>query len=229
MYKYYNYKAGKQNNIDYKIFFIEIIDLLEPVERIMEEILDYSWLSQYPAFKQSGLKVNMLRTIPDLISELDLFLLNSNNGEIFVSYIGKHSLMDILNHDGSIPIGEIYKPARRQNGGFDFFTQSKNDLLFFGEAKFQSTGNSHNSALKQINDFIDDNKDKTDSVEIMEMLKTPVMHRFQNDEKGFCAAFTIEQKNIQGTFDLIISNPHFKNLLSKNINEIICVGVCFNV
>ncbi|MBQ3511170.1 MAG: hypothetical protein IJA30_02600 [Bacilli bacterium] len=216
---------------DIKVYFIRInpYPMNETLKTIYDSIADLSWTKIYDtqALKKGGLsRVNKtIRNIEDKLKRCENDSLTSEVGEYVISILGKQALLDNLNYI-DIPLAELWKAKVKGNPGFDFYCESIDDKLIFGEAKYESGKNAYNEALEQINDFITEGKDYEDLVEVKMFVSQKASDNMDNENRGFAAAFSSTSIENTKLVNHIIHNKHFNELLSYD--ELLLVAVDIN-
>lgn len=147
-----------------KICHVKINNLDAIIQLIVNTIVDLNWINKLPAHEHKGIKAAAQPTI-NYIKSLCTKLKTSNSqkrvkkdfGEYAVSICALKSLTQIYNHE-ALPLLEILKEKVIGNPGFDYATIKDGALFIFGEAKYRNDGSGDKVALKQIADFISNNK-----------------------------------------------------------------------
>ena len=110
------------------------------------------------------------------------------------------------------------------NPGFDFHTETKDYYVVFGEAKYRQDNNPYNEALKQIKNFIENEKDIMELVDLKNFVSNGTKQWIDTDfgpMKAYAAAFSMKKdakllKNIE-------NNSFLKQLLKQKM--IFLIGV----
>lgn len=105
----------------------------------------------------------------------------------------------------------------------DIFTVNTNDVILFGEAKYVANVNAYNSAIKQVNRFVKEERDLTDLPDLVPFTSQDARMKASNGNRGLIAGFS------STTISDAILEQHIKNnaeykALPKD-KETICVAV----
>ena len=122
-----------------------------------------------------------------------------------------------------IPLAELIKEKIVGNPGFDFYSENKNSILLFGEAKYVSHTNAYNKAFEQIEEFVNNGKDINDIASIDKFFSEEALDNANKGEKGYIAAFSSTEIDTDKLIRNIQNNVHFQKLSSHK--ELICVAV----
>lgn len=217
------------------LFIIEIDDVSQNASELINILNDKTWLSKLDFLSRSNFEECAKTTIEKMLSIFnDTQSTNSIKdefGEYMVSMNAQRILQSELNHD-PITLSEIWGKKKSGNPGFDFHTYDKeNDLVTFGEAKYNSNGTSIKHAVDQINTFVTEtpNKDKTDSIELRALgVPESALYKVYNDrERNLAAAFSIVEKVRKFNINYFLKQDYIKQLLREK-NEIYFIGVKVN-
>lgn len=203
-------------------------DISVTLSQIIQELSDLSWLNTLEFLPvRESFKSRAQKTC----NELKIKLLSSDNqedilsdaGEYIVSCLSKNALVNILGHK-NIPLMELIGRKKTGNPGFDFYTES-NEILVAGEAKYVKESNAYNSSLKQINQFISENKHKDDIGLLFFVASEKSLENMNNDRFNVCAAFSstsIETKILE---ENIKNNDEFKKALTYSNVYLVAVDM----
>lgn len=204
------------------LYIIKIDDLSQNAEELIKTISDNSWISKLDVIPQRTYEECSKITIGKLLHIVNNQRANNTIadgfGEYMVSMNAQKTIETEFGHK-HIPLAELWGKKTDGNPGFDFHTyDEKNQLITFGEAKYNSNNTALNDAVTQINHFIKDEprKDRIDSVDL-QALKIPDIPilKIQNGERNLAAAFSIVGKidnfNIQNYFE----KDYIKTLLQE--------------
>jgi len=220
-----------ENNPETKItyFRIQVENLQLSIEDIIKKLTDISWINKFDeGFVKDALEANAKKTanhIADIMKnkrKSKKFVSTRNIGEYLVSELSRRTIVNEMNYL-DIPLGEIIKESSLRNPGFDFFSESNDNLIIFGESKYSSKQNSYGSALNQIVRFIGEGKDKSELMSIRDFVSEQAKINNRFEKKGFAAAFSYIKSDDDSIVNSIIKNKSFKKLL--NYEEIILVAV----
>ncbi len=227
MYEVAYEEVKKINNTKVNFFVIDIKDLKAALKNTYEKLSDSSWINQ---FEDEALKLayrtRLERTINVLEEEFKKdSALTKSTGEYLVSITSKEIIVDKMSYT-DIPLGEIVGSKSTGNGGFDYFSENKDEhYIIFGEAKYKTNKSAYSSALNQIIDFINENKDMSDYITIRDFIDKESGDNLVSGVKGYSAGFTFIGKN-ESLLENIFNDDKYKSLL--NYEEIILIGVTIN-
>ena len=209
---------------------IEPTDLSVTLKDIFESLIDISWLEQFkgtPLYGSFLDRVNpTLETIKRDFQNGNITAVNSDAGEKVVSELARQA---VVSHMGylDIPLSELFKEQKGQNPGFDFLSMNNNQVLLFGEAKYQSGVYAYKASINQIKDFVDEKKDSKDIANFVYFIPfndNPQPYaNFEKGEKGYMAAFSAKTKTDQELIDDIKTLDSFAFL--QQFEEVICIAV----
>jgi len=212
--------------VGYQIHVL-IDDVQERVSELLHSISDQSWINSLEACKQLTFKARANATIYHISNNIISKVQNDITeefGEFMVSSSAQDALEDELNHL-KIPLAELLKEKIIGNPGFDFHTESSNEVLVFGEAKYSEAGTPRRKALKQIGEFIQKDKDEMELIILNEFCSENAMTNAVKSERGYCAAFSFNGGNIDTIFRNAINSVDFQNLLNNKELYLIAVEV----
>lgn len=216
---------------DIKTYFIRInpYPMDETLVFLYNSILDLSWTKIYntPAVLK-GVISRAEKTINDIEKKLKKCeddSLTSEVGEYVISVLGKQALIDNLEYI-DIPLAELWKAKVSGNPGFDFYCESIEEKIIFGEAKYEVGKNAYNSSLSQIVEFIQDEKDCEDLVELEKFVSESAMNNFDAGRKGYASAFSSTSIGDSKLISHILKNEKFNELLKYD--ELLLVAVDIN-
>lgn len=214
-----------------KVIFIRInpYPLNDTLKLIYNEILNKSWINKYKKdIIRKSIEERADKTIEKISNKLKLRendIIASEAGEYIISILGKQALSDNLNYI-HIPLAELWKEKSSGNPGFDFHSESINNKIIFGEAKYICGENAYNSSLSQINKFISLKKDLMEIVDLDNLVSDSSVTNFENNRKGYAAAFSSTRISNVKLIENICKNPSFQKLLIYD--ELLLVAVDIN-
>lgn len=188
-----------------KACIVTIDDVQKLAEQLALDVVDTSWM----AALDHGARRSYEFTVAETSAILKAIVSNvvatgsvgSEFGELMVSMASRRALGFVFGHS-VIPLAELWKPQVRQNEGFDFHTICSDAAIYFGEAKFSSSGSPHGLAITQIGDFIGSEKHLRDRNHLINLVSPAAIERLDVDEYGVVAAFSVGSDNLQ----LIVKN-----------------------
>lgn len=212
------------------IHFFRIKINQENVSVTLREVLnclnELSWLSK---FDKEYMQNSFNKRATDTIDYITTNIINgtesevtTDSGEYVVSVLSKKTIVDKLDYL-DIPLAELIKEKVVGNPGFDFYSENKNNILLFGEAKYVAKANAYNKALEQIEKFSISGKDINDIASIDHFFSEKSLENASNGDKGYIAAFSSTEIETEYLVKHIQNNEHYKNLSSHK--ELICVAV----
>lgn len=177
-----------------KICYATITDINKLAHELSNLVIDTSWMIRMDDGTQRSYRKTAADTAVALIEIFkktsEVGTVGGDFGELMVS-IGSTRALEIIFNHSKIPIAELWKPQTKQNEGFDFHTLYKNELINFGEAKFSSSKSPYSDAIKQSNDFINEEKHLRDRVHLINLVSENAIKNLDDDEFGIVAAFSV--------------------------------------
>ena len=218
-------------NSSTSVFFLRIDpeDLSLALQDILNELADFSWLNHFNKdYLQESMRINSQKTCDALkakfYDETDSPIIEEA-GEYIVSVYSKRGLVEGLNHL-DVPLAELIGRKKVGNPGFDFFTEESSiQLVTCGEAKYQKGKNAYNASLTQINDFIKDQKHKSDVVILTHLVSDTSLSNLIHDHFGVCAAFSSTNINSDTLIQNICQNKEFQDILCHNFVFLVAVNI----
>lgn len=212
------------------IHFIRIRINQDNVSITLQEVLnclnELSWIS---SFDQDYLRNSFKKRATDTITYITNNIINgtedevtTDSGEYVVSVLSKKTIVDKLDYV-DIPLAELIKEKIVGNPGFDFYSENKNSIMLFGEAKYVSNTNAYNKALEQIEEFVNIGKDINDIASVDRFFSEEALDNANKGDKGYIAAFSSTEIETDELIRNIQNNVHYKKLSSHK--ELICVAV----
>lgn len=224
-------EVEKIYKLNTKTIFIRLnpYPLNETIKYIFNELSDLSWINRYDKnILRKSIEERTNITVIDIEQKLlkcKEDIIASEAGEYIISILGKQALVNNLNYL-NIPLAELWKEKKSGNPGFDFHSESIENKLIFGEAKYVCGKNAYNNALSQINDFINLNKDLMEIVGLDPLVSDISLDNFEEGRKGYAAAFSSNKIDNNILIRNILENENTKKLL--NYDELILVAVDIN-
>lgn len=205
------------------VVLVAVSDVNSVAKNMAESVVSQSWMMGLDHRSRRAYEYTYNETakiLENIFKENDHSNIGIEFGELLVSICSAKGLEDTLEHI-ALPIAELWKPKRKGNEGFDFHTVA-NDVLNFGEAKFSIKDNPYDKAIRQIRDFIEQEKHLRDCVHLDNFVPESTAENLDNDVFGVVAAFSIN-----GNESNVVKNA--LTLAGKNIpeicNSIFLVGV----
>lgn len=201
-------------------------DLSITIKNILIQIADLSWLNKIASDPlKRAFSQNASATLLDLTAKFnnaaDDSTIKSVSGEYIVSVLTKEAIIYYKNHI-DVPLMELLGRKKTGNPGFDFYTEDgePNFLIFCGEAKYQNNSNAYGSSIKQIKEFIRDNKHVADLTIIRDFVSEESQNNLIKNSFGVSSGFSsVSSTSDDSLINNISKNPNFVDLLSscKNI------------
>lgn len=193
----------------------EISDLNKRVAEMHQIITDTSWLAPLDIIDKLTFEARSKPTIDKVVNHI-LNKVQDTISDEFGEYMVSDSAQTILNnHLDHIraPLAELIKEKISGNPGFDFHTESPDNIVAFGEAKYSGVRNSHGRALKQINEFILAKKDIQELSDLRKFLSKLAVLNAAQGKKSFCAAFSIISDDVISIMENALESSYVTNLL----------------
>ena len=206
---------------------IDITDLEQRVKEMQEVALDTSWLDELDVIDRLGYEARSKRTVEKITNEILNNVesdISEDFGEYMVSDVAQTALKQHLDHI-RLPLAEFIKEKISGNPGFDFHTESPGALIAFGEAKYSGVKNAHGRALKQINDFIGEQKDIQEIPDLRRFVTEAAIQNAADGSKSYSAAFSITSDDVGPIMENALTSIHMKTLLSHEAIYLIGVKV----
>ena len=221
----YTIKINKIIEPNVRLIRVQPNDLKITLGHILTTFSSICWISQMSEDLRRGYNVRLQSTInklnTDFTNGTDSEII-SNTGEYVVSELTRSSIVNEL-HYLDIPLGELFKQKSTGNPGFDIFTVNTNDVILFGEAKYVANVNAYNSAIKQVNRFVKEERDLTDLPDLVPFTSQDARMKANNGNRGLIAGFSSTSISDSDLEQNIKDNDAYKALPKDK--ETICVAV----
>ncbi|MCH5340740.1 MAG: hypothetical protein J1E01_04675 [Acetatifactor sp.] len=199
------------------ILFIRIDpeDLAVTLKDIIVSFSDMSWIARFdkPYIRDSFmiradasaqyLAEKMQKSIDDKIIK--------DSGEYLVSELARQALVYKLNYL-DVPLAELFKEKVSGNPGFDFYSANSNNIIIFGEAKYNSKQNAYGAGMEQVDRFIREGQDISDLNDIDNFFDEKSLELASVGEKAYAIAFASKVTTSEKIIEGIISNQYYKNI-----------------
>ena len=177
-------------------------DLKVTLSQIFYVLSDLSWISSFDEdYIRESFQERAKATLADIYAKITTSStdeVSSDAGEYVVSELAREAIVDKLGYL-DIPLAELYNKKKSGNPGFDFHSQSLDEVIIFGEAKYLD--------LADLRDFCSQN----------------ALSSVSKGMKGFAVAFSAKSTPSDTLASNIIKNKDFISLLQYQ--EIIIVAV----
>lgn len=212
-----------------KVQFIRIDpeDVSATLAEILQVLMNMSWLNSFDEeYERAGYESRAQKTIVDIKKKFNACAddkVTKDAGEYVVSEVAREAIVSQLSYL-SVPLAELLGKKKSGNHGFDFHTANiTTDTIIFGEAKYLSHASAYSSALLQIEEFINEQKDIEDLPDLKPFCASNALNRAKRGQKGFAAAFSAKSTSSDKLINKIKARLDFKSLLCYE--EIILVAV----
>ena len=201
-------------------------DLKVTLSQIFDVLSDLSWISSFDEdYIRESFQERAKATLADIYAKITTSStdeVSSDAGEYVVSELAREAIVDKLGYL-DIPLAELYNKKKSGNPGFVFHSQSLDEVVIFGEAKYLDDRNAYGSGLKQVVRFISDKKDIKDLADLRDFCSQNALSGASKGIKGFAVAFSAKSTPSNALVNSITKNKDFVSLLQYQ--EIIIVAV----
>lgn len=213
-------------NSKLKFIRIQPLDIKTTLREVFTSLSNLCWIESFDkeyvqlSFRRRAeqtieyIAANIIKEKEDTVTE--------NSGEYIVSELARKTIVDTYDYL-DIPLAELIKKQKVGNPGFDFYSENKNHILLFGEAKYKKRYGAYQSALKQINDFEQIGTDIEDLNDIDKFCSEEALSNVPKNKKGFIAAFSSKSMRTEILIRHLLQNNDFKALSVHE--ELICVAI----
>lgn len=205
---------------------IEPEDLSMTIRNIIDSFSDMSWISKFdkPYMRESFLQraEASAKYLADKIQKEDDSGITKDSGEYVVSELARQTLVKQLKYL-DIPLAELFKEQVSGNPGFDFYSANKEEIIIFGEAKYNSRQNAYGIGMEQVDRFIQEGQDLSDLNDIDKFFDDKSLEYAALGDKAYAIAFASKKTPSKKIIDGIVSNTHYNNLAVHK--EIIFIAV----
>lgn len=211
-----------------RAFFLRVDpeDVKATLRQILEALFDLSWISR---FDKEYTRASFLKRAEPTLSDIEQRFLSADPdsisqdaGEYVVSELAREAIVWQLGYL-DIPLAELYNKKKAGNPGFDFHTQTTDEVIIFGEAKYIKDRNAFGNSLAQIVKFIEEGKDIKDILDLEYFCSEPALSAAYQGRKGFAVAFSAKRTASNDIIRHIQENDHYKKLISYQ--ELLLVAV----
>jgi len=207
------------------LFCVDVDDVAMHAANMIATINDTSWISGLGAIPKASYEAIALRTAAKLVEIFETAdeKVGAEFGEYMVSMSAGDCLGGILGHK-VLPLSELWKEQLSGNPGFDFHTESHNNRIAFGEAKYNSNQSSYTVAASQVHDFVDAGKDKMDAVHLDHLASAEALDALLNESRGLAIAFSLHSMNHELILDNALKSDLVQDLCGR-ADELYVIGV----
>ncbi len=225
-------KILEHKNIDIKnynsIIYLRIDpeDIYVTIREIISIFSDLSWISK---FDEEYIKISFkkranetARYLKNKIHSGENDLITKDTGEYVVSELAREALVHELNYL-DVPLAELFKEQVAGNPGFDFYSANHDNVIIFGEAKYNSKQNAYGVGMEQVSRFIKEEQDLSDLNDIDKFFKNDSLDLAANGEKAYAVAFASKNTPSTKIINGIIKNKYYKDIAKHK--EVIYMAV----
>ena len=203
---------------------VEVDDVNNRVNEMISLISDKSWIGQLGVVEKKAYMARAEPTIKKIVKEVLAEIDNEFTkeiGEYMVTDSAQAALEQQYGHK-KVPYAELWKEQKSGNPGFDFHTESKAQLIAFGEAKYRSGEYAHSAAMKQIANFIILKKDDMELSDLQNFVGKDSIDNALAGKKAYVAAFSVNTDPLE-TMKKALASSKIDALLS--CEELYLIGV----
>ncbi len=204
---------------------IEVDEVAVRAKEMIDVILDTSWISKLDLINQISYEARAKRTIDKLVREIFEKItddVTEEFGEYLISLSAQDALEVLYSHK-TIPLAELFKEKVIGNPGFDFHTESSDQIICFGEAKYSENVSRYSDALEQIIEFIGLGKDASELADLRNFVSENAINNATANKRGYVAAFSINAKNPSTIIHNALNSDYISSL--SDCNELYLIGV----
>jgi hypothetical protein len=204
-----------QSDCEVHCIHVKVIDIERRANQMITTISDESWISKLTERRQKTFRARAQRTIEKLVNDILAKVDNTITeefGEFMISDTAQLSL-ELEHSHKKVPLAELLKEKVTGNPGFDFHTESQNNLIMFGEAKYSGETTPRARAINQIAEFIELEKDNAELIILENFVSVEAMDNADIERKGYVAAFSLNSDNPDLIFKNALNSDAIKNLL----------------
>lgn len=198
-----------------KFIRVEPENIAITLRDVLNALSNLSWIAQFDQeYIRSSYEVRAQATVDYLCKNVITGkedAVTQNAAEYLVSEIAREAIVIDLKYK-DIPLGELIKEQVSGNPGFDYFSQTLEDVIIFGEAKYLASQNAFGVGMKQVARFIKEKRDLADLVDIDKFFSPSALNGVLQGNKAFSIAFSAKST----LSDTLIK--HIKE--HKNYNEL---------
>jgi hypothetical protein len=209
------------------------VNATDSIATIIQEINDSGWIKKLDLIDQLsyGERIkNTSKIIFDKCSNCNSVTKTTTYdysiiGEYIISKEGRSTLINQYGHK-FVPLAELWKEKDSGNPGFDFHSETCENIIVFGEAKYNSSANPYSDAINQVEDFIRLKKDVKEMSDLKHFVSSEAQNNFINSKKGFAISFSIKAKD---PFNVLNNVIHSTDIIKiADFNEFYIIGVIIN-
>lgn len=207
---------------------IEPEELSVTIRYIIDSFSDMSWISKFdkPYMRVSYLKRAdaSVKYLTDKIKKEDDSNITKDAGEYVVSELARQTLVKQLDYL-DIPLAELFKEQVSGNPGFDFYSANNEEIIIFGEAKYNSRQNAYGAGMEQVDRFIREGQDLSDLNDIDDFFNNKSLEYAAHGDKAYAVAFASKKTSSERIIEGIMSNVHYENIVLHKETIFIAVNI----
>ena len=219
-------KIDEGNHSNIRFIRIDPENLSVTIKDIIASFSDMSWISKFDeeyvkkSFSKRAeasaqyLADKMKKGVEDGVTR--------DTGEYVVSELARQALVNELKYL-DIPLAELFKEQISGNPGFDFYSAKLEQIIIFGEAKYNSRQNAYGKGMEQVNRFIVEEQDISDLNDIDKFFEDSSLSKAASGEKAYAVAFAAKTTKSEDIVKGIVSNKYYSNLATYK--EVIYLAV----
>ncbi|HEM4147894.1 hypothetical protein [Streptococcus suis] len=201
-------------------------DISITIRDIIEHFQDISWINRFDEdYIKLSFSARTTRTVENLKTRLESGsqdTITTEVGETVVSELSRSAIISELGHS-DIPLAEFIKQKIAGNPGFDFFSEMNGKYIIFGEAKYVKDTNAYGKAMKQVDKFITEERDKSDLLDIRDFVTKESLNNAALGSRAFACGFSSTKIDDDTLISNITKNKYFQTL-SQHI-EVIYIAI----
>lgn len=204
---------------------INIDNIKDRASEMISTIQDTCWLQELNPVAQLSYEARAERTIDKLVNKILTKVedeITEEFGEFMISASAQDVLVSEFNHI-KVPLAELIKEKISGNPGFDFHTETNQNLIAFGEAKFSGNINPYRNALEQIRSFIDLKKHDAELIDLQNFVSKEAVSNHFDKKNAYIAAFSINSDSPEKIIENVLNSTYLDDILDQE--EIYLIGV----
>jgi hypothetical protein len=202
----------------------KVSKIYECAQEMITTISDTSWINKLGPVPKKTFEATSAKTISKLVNDILSKVVNDVTTD-FGEYLISHSAQIALekNSHTKFPLAELLKDRVSGNAGFDFHTESQNQHIMFGEAKYNAASTPKKEAIEQIERFIREKKDDAELLILNNFASETAMSKAVDGKRGYVAAFSLNSTNAKKVFQDALDLEELKKLLVHQ--ELYLIGI----
>lgn len=208
-------RIDTQNYDNITYIRIEPEDISVTLRDIISSFSDMSWISRFDKtyvrncfFKRAD---ESAKYLADKIQKNIDDVITKDSGEYVVSELARKALVSQMKYL-DVPLAELFKEQVSGNPGFDFYSANNDNIIIFGEAKYNSRNNAYGVGMEQVDRFIREGQDLSDLNDIDKFFEDESLNYANNGDKAYAIAFASKGTSSETIIKGIVSNSHYTNI-----------------